>query len=117
MCVGILSVLLIPIMDMLITSNRAAASARRMLDSTLYAQSLLEAMAELNPSELPDAGGGERELLDGAPASVAAPPGRWKQASNHIHSSPPFPLNKRSVKVQELFYEADGSIRTMAPQV
>ena len=103
MCLGILGVLLTPIMDMLITSNRVATSARRMLDTTLYAQGLLEAMAELAPGELPDHNG---ELL-GKETPAGSHPGRWREIAAELSAEPPFPLAHRSIRIQHL---RDGNV-------
>ena len=108
-CLAILSVLLLPIMDMLITSNRAAAAARRTLDTTLYAQNLLESMAALSPEELPE---GEGDLLgfSGIPLEERAPGVRWQRVVPDLRAPPPFPLNGREIRIKRIGDNVEISI-------
>lgn len=108
-CLAILGVLLLPIMDLLITSNRAAAAARRTLDSTLYAQNLLESMAELSPEELPD---GEGDLLgfSGVPLEERAPGVRWQRVVPDLRAAPPFPLSSREIHMRRVGGNVEISI-------
>lgn len=95
---GILGVLLLPIMDMLITSNRAAASARRMLDTTLYAQSLLETMAELTPDDLP-VQDGELLATGAVPLRGRGKGSRLTDVSPDLLRDPPF-RGKRTIDIK-----------------
>lgn len=96
MCLLILSTIVVPIIDMVITSRRVSHSASRSVDVTLHAQTVLEAVSHLEPKELPEiAADGERMLLaDG----IRLPPGggdRFKTLESSFQRPPPVPMTRR----------------------
>lgn len=53
-CLLILSTILVPIINMVMTSRRVSHSAGRTVEITLHCQMLLEACSHLEPRDLPD---------------------------------------------------------------
>ena len=69
LCIGLLATILVPIIDVFTNSGRVSHSAGRLVDVALHAQMQLEALAQLEPHELPITGPDVEELLvaDGLP--------------------------------------------------
>ena len=59
----ILAVALIPIITMFTNTHRIGHSARRLVDVTLHMQTLLEALAELEPADFPTVNPGQETIL------------------------------------------------------
>lgn len=59
----ILALILVPIINMFMTSKRVSHSAGRTVEITLHAQMILEALSHLEPRDLPDIGPDEELLL------------------------------------------------------
>lgn len=59
----ILALALVPIISMFSSTHRIGHSARRMVDVTLHVQTLLEALAELEPADFPIVTPGQETIL------------------------------------------------------
>jgi hypothetical protein len=96
-CLVILAFALVPINNLFMSSNRIGHSARRLVDASMYGQTILEGVSMLEPADLPAiAPGSELILLDGA---VAAPGGgpKFREIANYFNTAQPFPMQERTV--------------------
>ena len=90
----------IPIVELLGTSRRVTAASMRLLEATMYAQTLLEGILPLDDEELPPGTGGYTIL-----SSVQAAPagsGRWTEVQKFFDQPPPFPMETRLVLAKRL---------------
>lgn len=95
--VGIFAMALVPLIDLVVSSSRISVSATRMLDATLYGQTLLQALAELEPTEFPPvATGEERLILDGATAPSSGGGPRWQALMAYCALPPVFTMQRRA---------------------
>lgn len=93
---------LVPIADLATSSTRFTASASRMLESAMYAQRLLEAIAQLEPDELPPSEQDNWEVaMDGRRTAEGGSP-RWLALAPALEARPPFPMEYRSVTAKKL---------------
>src|ERR1043166_2017642 len=98
---------LIPVADLFSTSNRMAASAQRFLEATLHAQTLLEAVCEIDPDDLPrlpDApatgDADDKLLLDSDGNQLSGGKGRWPELVTWFNKPPAFPMERRQIAGQ-----------------
>jgi len=104
--VTIFALAFIPIVELLSTSRRTAASSLRFLEASSYAQTLLEAIEPLDASELP-AGDGEWTLLSSQGAAAAGTGTRWPEVQRFFDAPPPFPMTARVVTATRVPNAAD----------
>src|SRR5437870_206995 len=79
-CLAILSVLVVPLLDLVTSCRRTSSSAHKLLEVTLQAETLLGAAAQLAPEDIPPvAPGSERVLLNDDPAVVESGTARWQK--------------------------------------
>lgn len=99
---GVLAAVTITVVPMYMSSRRIAHSARRLSDVTLHAQSILEALAEVELGEFPDVPAGEATVLfaDQAPAAPGGGP-RFEEVAAYFKKPPPLEM-ERLVKARRL---------------
>jgi prepilin-type N-terminal cleavage/methylation domain-containing protein len=97
----IFMIALIPIADMLSSGNRLAAAGHRLLEATLHGQTLLEAITQLEPREIPADGSTESLLLEGPSAAAPGGSGRWPELVTFYSRPTPFPM-ERQVRASKL---------------
>lgn len=99
-CVVMLAVALVPILDLTISSSRMGHSARRMVDASVYGQTILEGLAMLEPEDFPDIPPGvEQILLDGDQPGASGGP-RFMEAATYFNQSAPFEFIQRVVSAK-----------------
>jgi len=101
----ILALALIPIISMFSSTHRIGHSARRMVDVTLYMQTLLEALAELEPADFPTVPPDQETILmtdGGGGAGPGASP-RYDEVVQFFRTRPvPVDGMKRTVYAKRL---------------
>lgn len=96
-CLVILAFALVPILNLFTSSHRIGHSARRFVDASMYAQTILEGVSMLEPADLPTISpGSELILLDGATAAPGGGP-RFREIATYFNASQPFPMQERTV--------------------
>jgi hypothetical protein len=98
LCLGILSVALVPIVGLFSSSHRIGHSAQRLVDVTLHAQMLLEALAELDAEEIPSIPAGSEQTLmaDGGPSPRRAG-ARFNELVQFFAKKPPVEMTRTIV--------------------
>lgn len=95
-CLLIFGLALQPIMQMLTASHRMSVSARHLLDATVQAQTLLEAVGQLSTAELPPIPPGTETVI--LPArGVASGAGRWREVAAFFARPTPIPMDRRVI--------------------
>lgn len=101
----ILAVALVPIISMFSSTHRIGHSARRLVDVTMHVQTLLEALAELEPQDFPVVTPGQETILladAGGGAGAAASP-RYQEVVEFFTTRPvPVEGMKRTVIARRL---------------
>ena len=99
---GILAAALVPILTMYSSSHRIGHSARRLSEVTLHAQSILEALAELETAEFPAVPPGvETTLLSDAGPAASGGGKRYAEVEQYFSKKPPLEM-ERSVTANRL---------------
>jgi prepilin-type N-terminal cleavage/methylation domain-containing protein len=94
-CLVIFALALTPVISLFSSSHRAGHMARRQMEATMHAQTLLEAVAQLEPWELPAVPRGSAVTLletGGAPAGGG---GRWPQVVAYFARPTRLPMQRR----------------------
>ncbi|MBI2945996.1 MAG: prepilin-type N-terminal cleavage/methylation domain-containing protein [Candidatus Wallbacteria bacterium] len=96
--VGIFAAALVPMMDLVTSSTRMSVSAGRMLEATLHGQTLLQALAELEPAEFPPVATGDETVVlqDGASAAPGQGP-RWQALAAYYARPTSFAMQRRAL--------------------
>lgn len=92
----ILSLILVPIINMFMTSRRVSHSAGRTVDITIHCQMLLEALSHLEPRDLPEIEADSDLLLmaDGVPVSSDGSP-NFQLLLGAFKKPPPLPMERK----------------------
>jgi Tfp pilus assembly protein PilV len=101
-CLLLLALVLVPVIDLAVSSRRASHSAARTIEIALHAQKLLEALARLDVHELPPVPE-ENEVLilaDGVPLKRAGGD-RFREVERLFEQQPPLAA-RRKVAAQRL---------------
>lgn len=99
-CLVILALSLVPIIDMFMSSSRMGVSARRMVDVSLFGQTILEGLAMLEPEDLPDIpANGSRILLDGDQVVAGGSP-RFQEAATYFRDARPKYMEECTVNAE-----------------
>lgn len=95
-CLLILAAVVVPIMNMVIASRRASSSAGRIVDVSLHAQLLLEALSHVDPRDLPPIEPDTDVLLldDRIPATADGGPA-FRALVDVFRRPPPVPMQRR----------------------
>lgn len=94
-CVLILSMIIVPILDMSVNSAQVSKRSGRLVEVTMHCQSLLEALSQLGPHELPETPVDTDELLaaDEVPRAAAGGP-RFDEWLTAFKKKPPLPMKR-----------------------
>lgn len=96
--ITILAIAIGPIVAMFTASHRTSHSARRLLDATLHAQTVLEGLASLEPADLPPIPPGADVILVKDPGAFLGGGGpRFDEVARYFARSAPFPEIHRTV--------------------
>jgi hypothetical protein len=101
----ILALALIPIISMFSSTHRIGHSARRLVDVTLHVQTLLEALAELEPADFPVITPGQETILlaDAGGGASAGASARYQEVVEFFTTRPvPVEGMKRTVIARRL---------------
>lgn len=101
----ILSMALVPIITMFSNTHRIGHSARRLVDVTLHVQTLLEALAELEPADFPPVVPDQEVILlaDAGGGASASPSARYAEVAEFFTTrSVPVEGMKRTVIARRL---------------
>jgi prepilin-type N-terminal cleavage/methylation domain-containing protein len=94
----ILAIAIVPIISMFTASHRTSHSARRLLDATLHAQTVLEGLASLEPADLPAIPLGADVVLVKDPGGFLGGGGpRFDEVARYFARSAPFAGIRRTV--------------------
>ena len=128
-CLVIFALALVPIINLFSESHRVGHSAHRMMEASLSAQTLLEAVGQLDVSELPAVPASSEVVLleDGGPPTGATA-GRWPQVAAYFARPLPFEMRRRvlaqrlpggplQVRVEVEWLATPGEPRTRQHQV
>ena len=92
----ILSVSLVPIITLFTSSQRMGTSARKLVDVTLHAQTIVEALAQLDPADFPVVAAGQESTLlaDGGPP-LPGGSARFDEVAAFFAKPPPIAMERR----------------------
>ena len=99
----ILAMVLVPIIQVFTSSHRIGFSAKRMVDVVVHVQSLVEAVAELDPVDFPPLTVNQESVLmddDGRPCAGTTP--NYQQVCDFFGRPKPIKDMKRSISAKRL---------------
>lgn len=99
----ILSLVMVPIIQVFTSSHRIGFSAKRMVDVVVHVQALVEAVAELDPVDFPALSPGQESVLmddEGRAGSGGTP--RYQQVCDYFARPKPVEDMKRSILAKRL---------------
>jgi hypothetical protein len=102
-CLVILTLALVPIINLFTSIHRISHSSQRLVEASLHAQMLLEAVAEMDPEELdwiPD--GGQAVIAQHGVASPASPGRQLPAFVAYFQRPPPVAGMERTVAATRL---------------
>ena len=90
LCLGILAMVLVPVVDLFTSFHRVSTGASRLVEVALHGQTLVEALAQMDPADLPELPAGTSRILigDGQPDPAGAA-GRLAAFVEYFHRRPP----------------------------